>query len=525
MKDSQWIVTVPPPTPNGGLHVGHLGGPYLSADVFAKQLQLREEVCAVTTFSDVNQSYVRVTAERQGRDPAHLAHQWSLDIHDTMKLFHIDIDEFPEPDARNCDLVRMFFLDLYERGMLVRKNFPAFFASDRGVLLDEAGVAGYCPRCLDQCKCGICESCGFINDATTLIGPRDTVTDSRNLEVRHVPLLVFEMERFRKKLQEFYSANARLRPRYQWLVWDALAKPLPDFPVTLVGSWGIPINHADFPGQVINAWPELVVHQLIDHKHRYPHQSDIPKVVNFLGFDNSYFYAILHVALLMAAGEDVWLPRSSITNEFYNLDHSKFSTSKGHVLWARDLATRYPTDLIRFHTMLNSPGFEKANFNEEEMTAIVDSKLTQPWGAVSRAYNRLLRDGDVSGSVRPEIHRIGTAAVDRILTSLSLDRFHLRQAAEDLIHFLDYIGSEFSPGKSGAPEFAFILKAFAQAAFPLMPADGGRLFHALTGKDLRGLDMSVESMARAIPAGLFARPKPRAREPRPLAAMHGAATA
>jgi methionyl-tRNA synthetase len=226
-------------------------------------------------------------------------------------------------------------------------------------------------------------------------------------------------------------------------------------------------------------------------------------VVNFFGFDNSYFYAILHAALLIAAEQRAWLPYSTVTNEFYNLEHSKFSTSKDHVVWARDLAKRHSTDLIRFYAALNAPGWEKANFKEEEMTVVAATKLSEPWQAVTKAYGRLLAEGGDRGEVRREISSATAAIVSRILTSLSLERFNLRQAAQDLTHFLEYIRCEYCSEKSSAIELAFLLKAFAQASFPIMPAGGGRLFHALTGRGLDGLDVSPESIARPIPDDLF----------------------
>jgi methionyl-tRNA synthetase len=503
MSNTDWIVTLPPPTPNGGLHVGHLSGPFLAADAFAKQLRLLNQSCTVTTFSDVNQSYVRVTAERQNRDPAELAHHWSTDIRDTLKLFQMEADDFLEPDAQSCGFVRQFFLELYARGGLVRKNFPCFFSVDRGVFLDEAGVSGYCPRCLDQCKCGVCESCGFTNNAATLIAPRDTITESRALEVRLVPLMVLETEHCKQDLRNFYQTHARFRTRYTWLAEDALRDPLPDFPITVVGSWGIPINHQEFPGQVINAWPELVVHQLYGHKRYYPDASRLPRVVNFFGFDNSYFYAILHAALLVASGQSEWLPYATVTNEFYNLEHSKFSTSKDHVIWARDLAGRYSTDIIRFYAALNAPGWEKANFREAEMAAVAEVRLQRPWQVVTERYAGALTSRTDLGEVRPEIRAMVTSILTTILTSLSIDRFNLRQAADDLTHFLEYIRGEYSTLQPKPIEFAFVLKVFAQAAATIMPADSGRLFRALTGRDIASLDLSAEIFARPIPNDLF----------------------
>ncbi|MGD5570934.1 class I tRNA ligase family protein, partial [Xanthomonas citri pv. citri] len=114
-----------------------------------KQLKLRGGTYAYTTFSDVNQSYVRVTAERQKVRPLELAQQCSADIHETMARYRVEVSEFAIPDGAECEQVRQFFLELYRRGILGRKEFPTFFSPDRGVALDEAGVSGYCPKCLD----------------------------------------------------------------------------------------------------------------------------------------------------------------------------------------------------------------------------------------------------------------------------------------------------------------------------------------------------------------------------------------
>lgn len=505
MSNPDWIVTLPPPTPNGGLHVGHLSGPFLAADVFAKYTRLTGGRCVVNTFSDVNQSYVRVTAERQQRDPRELAHHWTLDIQATLQQFGCDVDDFLEPDSQSCAFVRSFFLRLNEKGILGKRNFPSFFSEERGCFLDEAGVSGFCPRCLDSCKCGICESCGFINNPRTLLEPRDTITASQALIVREVPVMVFEMEPFRSRLAAFYRNRACCRTRYKWLAEEALSQPLPAFPITLQGDWGIPVNHSEFPGQVINAWPELVVHQLYGHKRSIAaKRGESPRVVNFFGFDNSYFYATLHAALLIAAGEDAWLPYATITNEFYNLEHSKFSTSNQHVIWASDLAGRVAPDLIRYFGALNAPGWEKSNFNEDDMARVLTKRIVEPWSEIETCYSA------APDQASPPAHddaplQPARIALRGICRSYGLDRFNLRQAAEDISHLLAYIRYRATSGSASKAELAYYLKCFAQAAFPVMPHGAATLYHALTGQKLKQFDVRPEPIARAVPAGLFYR--------------------
>ncbi|MEQ8966364.1 MAG: class I tRNA ligase family protein [Azospirillaceae bacterium] len=483
------IVTLPPPTPNGGLHVGHIAGPFLAADVFAKAHKQAGKAVFVTTYNDSNQSYVRVTAERQGVDPMTLALGNGRDIVETLGLYGSDIDAYVQPDADSDRFARELFLRLHADGALVAKDMPFFWSPARGAFLDEAGVTGFCPVCLDACKCGVCEGCTTVTTAKTILAPRDTVTGDTDLEIRRVRVLVLEVERWRDAIAAFYAANPRFRPRYRWVVEDALAAGrLADFPVTLPGDWGIAVEHPDFPGQVINAWAEVMADLLYCYR-RAAEETEAPRppaVVNFFGHDNSYFYAIVHVALHAAAGETAWLPHATVINEFYNLDNAKFSTSAGHVLWARDLVARHDPDLIRFFLALHSPGFEKGNFTEAEMTAVIETEVASVWHRLATALNEAAGARPLAGAApEPVLADAAGRAVRRVARSYAVERFHLRQAAEDLLHLLRF-AAERAGAIDAAPDptaraagVVALLHGFAEAAYPVMPAAAARLGAAL----------------------------------------------
>src|SRR4051812_44124005 len=112
MPQDEYIITLPPPTANGGLHVGHISGPFLAADVFYKYHRLAGHRCVATSYSDVNQSYVRVTAERQKRDPRELARHWTRDIRETLEIYGSNVDELYYPDETSEAFVRETFLRL-----------------------------------------------------------------------------------------------------------------------------------------------------------------------------------------------------------------------------------------------------------------------------------------------------------------------------------------------------------------------------------------------------------------------------
>ncbi|MBL4898055.1 MAG: class I tRNA ligase family protein [Colwellia sp.] len=470
-----FIVTLPPPTPNGGLHVGHMAGPFLAADIFTKAAQASGKTVHVLSYSDSNQSYVRATAEKQNRDPKELASFWTQDILETLDIYGCQVDNYFEPHPASDGFVRDTLLRLYEQGLLKKKSYPFFYLPEQGVFLDEAGASGHCPRCLDDCKCGICEACGFPTQADTLINPRATNDPSLEIELRHVEVLVLELEAWRGSLRRFHDFSDAIRPKYRWLVDDVLAGPLPDFPITVPGSWGIAADHPDLPNQVINAWPELVLDFVYGYQKVAPQGGPTPKIVNFFGYDNSYFYAIVHVALLHAAELQRFLPHATMVNEFYNLENAKFSTSRGHLIWARDMAQSYPPDLIRFYTALSSPGFEQGNFSETDMREVIQRRLLAPFQSIAAAAPVLDEAIEPSATVRQIMHGLST----RVAESYQLHRFNLRHAAEDALKGLNAIQTCLSKGDLSRGELVLLLDCWGQSIAPLMPAVATSLRHSL----------------------------------------------
>ncbi|MEO8153336.1 MAG: class I tRNA ligase family protein [Rhizobacter sp.] len=504
---TSFVVTLPPPTPNGGLHVGHLSGPFLSADAFSRAARLQGSKVFTSCYSDVNQSYVRVTALRQKRDPHELADHWTNDIVATLDEASIEVDDYFPVDGASRESVQRLFHDLYARGVLVKKPFPVFRSSLTGEFLDEAGVSGHCPKCLSQSKCGICESCSSVNDPSTLLNPSVTLTGEKTLRVEQVEVMVLELERFRQNIASVYERNPRFRPRFRWVVEDALKHKLPDFPVTMPGTWGFPVGHADFAGQVINAWPEIMAQQIYSYKRalvRDPSLGAQPAFVNFYGFDNAYFYAIVHAALMTIVDDGRWLPYGALNNEFYNLDHQKFSTSNNHAIWSRDLLKRHSTDAIRFYAAWNHPGFEKANFNEGDMVKVLDRGLRRLWGSIASQYNaRIAGFEGPAGEASSAAVNVGRAALERIFDGYSLERFHLRQAAEDILHLMEYIEAQLRHGDAYLGDVAHLLRCLAVALVPIAPDAGGALHQNLAGAPAVRVDERHALYLCKLPLALF----------------------
>jgi methionyl-tRNA synthetase len=502
------IITAPPPTPNGDLHVGHLSGPFLAADVFCRFVRAKGGQTAFASYSDDNQSYVETTAARLGEAPEALCKRCTEEIQNTLAAARIEMDGYFRTDADHSAYTCRFLKELFARGVLKLKEKEFYFSPETQSYLFEAFLTGYCPECLAETKGGICETCGHPNNFTEILQPRATLKPDARLVKKMVPVVVLELEQFRERLKAFYrDKQGHWRPHILRLVQECLEKPLPDFPITYPHSWGIP---APFPGtenQVINAWPELLTgliksttavarqkgqaagaDDIWQHEHGW-------QLVQFFGYDNSFFYTFVHLSLLMAYEGWYVLPSTMLINEFYEFDNYKFSTSKNHVIWARDLLEKHGIYYARFYLALTNPSFQKANFTTEEMSKLVPDKLIEPWARMSGNMNRLLTAVRFvhGASYRPtaEGARQIQTVIRRYERFYEIDTMNLREAAETLTHVLEWVSrrseflaNEFSRGSEAinprlAADLWALVAALSSILWPLMPEFAARLRIAL----------------------------------------------
>lgn len=444
------VIIAPPPTPNGDLHVGHVAGPYLAGDVFARYLRSRGEPVIYATGTDDSQTYVVATARRQGRRPEELATRCWEEIRLTLEAAGIAVDGYAPYDERYRQTTLSFVSDLHAAGRLRLRTVKLPYSPGSGEYLMEGLVSGDCPVCLAESRGGLCESCGHPNNFDELLSPRSTVDPDDQMTTREVSLLVLPLEEYRDRLTAYYARRApRWRPHIRQLMQEVLARPLPDFPVTYPYHWGIPAPFPETPGQVINAWVEgmpasmyctaFAAEQLggpvrpADELWRAEEQA---RVVYFLGFDNAYFWGVTHLALLMAHDGRYALPDTIVSNEFYELENEKFSTSKGHVVWTRDLLRQVPRDLVRFYLALTSPEHQRTNFAHGALVKVAGERLVRPWNlmaeALTAALHRLTRPGQTLPVPPIAVARAGLM-VDRFATCYELETFSLTRAADLIV--------------------------------------------------------------------------------------------
>lgn len=462
------LIIPPPPTSNGDLHVGHLAGPYLSSDIHARYLRACGRRVIYATGTDDSQTFVVASARRGGTTPQALATKCWYDIRRSLEIAGCSLDGYMRMDERYNARVVDFVTRLHEKGKFRLKTVRLPYSEASGEYLMEGLVAGDCPVCLAWSRGGCCEDCGQPNNFDQLLNPRSTVDPSDPLTFREATVLVFPMEEYRAQLTAYYDAReARFRPHMMQLVREVLAKPLPDYPVTYPHDWGIPAPFAETPNQVINAWVEGMPASMMctfaaaeamglpeapsDELWRAEHGAT---PVYFYGFDNVWYWGMTDLALMFAHEGRYVIPDTYVCNEFYELEHDKFSTSKGHVIWMRDLLLDVPRDLARFYLAITSPEHQRTNFTRSAPLKVGEDRLVGPWNrivaALDEAVTRLELEGRSLTVPAGALERAGTV-VERFRIFYELRDFSPSRAADAIVSQLGRLERRLANGALAGP--------------------------------------------------------------------------
>lgn len=500
------FVTATPPTPNGDLHVGHLAGPYLGADVFRRYRTACGDDVVFVTSTDDHQTYLERKAEVRGERPEQTAGFFADKIRRTLSLAAVEVDAFTQPVTSSVHdrFVGDVFRRLVASGAVQPRETPVFRCDPCGRVLVDYDCQGRCGTCGEACDVGICEECGHPSSPLTLTDPLCTRCGTTPV-LTTITRLCVDLEDHRGAL-EGYHARVRSRPRTR-VLWEQLAADrLPVVPVAHPGSWGIPCDVGGFeahrwwgmaemgPGYVATAQSLADARREPDGWRRY--WSDDAEIIQFFGFDNSYWQTVIHPTLFMGAGWPV--ADHFVVNEFYLLDGVKFSSSKNHAVWGADLLDRVPADVLRYHVSVTAPEDVQTNFTLAEFAARVNAELA---GDAQRALATLFAraaSGAHGGS--GALTNAAVAAAERIGGWLEPAAFSLRQAMQTWHGAL--MGLAAGAADAGGDDAASALAVMASAAAPVMPTVAARVW-AATGAPgdvaVYPWAMPVRLSARAVP--------------------------
>ncbi|MEV7727404.1 class I tRNA ligase family protein [Streptomyces sp. NPDC101733] len=529
-----------PPTPNGDLHLGHLSGPYLGADAFTRYQRMTGAEAYHLTGSDDYQSYVIGAARKDGRTPAETAAHYSAEIAETLRLMDIPLDQYTvtdqDPDYREG--LKDFFGKVVASGEVAVAEHDALYDATTGQYLYELDVKGGCPGCARPTSGNICEECGEPNTVADLVDARSNLSE---VAPRRAPAARWSLplHAYAGEVRAHHRLG-RVPARLRELADRLFRRPALDIPLTHPSGWGVEPREGDTEGQVIWVWPEMsygFLHgiQSLGSRLGRPWKAADPtadwKIVHFFGYDNSFYHAVLYPVLYKLAFPG-WNPDIDYhVNEFYLLEGEKFSTSRRHAIWGKEILNEDTVDSVRYFLASTRPEGLRTDFRRAAYEATLDETLIGTWqrwlnGLGARVVKHHDGTAPDAGNWTPEhtafLAKLGSRLA-AVTAALDNDGFSLAQAAAELDgivadtvrfaraegHLTDAPGWDSENRTATALELA-AARLLAHAAVPVMPRFAARLAAAL-GLDApstwpRTVDLLTPGTPVALADAVFFRP-------------------
>ncbi|HTZ43399.1 MAG TPA: class I tRNA ligase family protein [Jatrophihabitans sp.] len=482
---TRYIVTASPPNPNGDLHLGHLSGPFLGADVQARYLKNQGHDVTHVLYIDEHSCYVPRRARELGADAHETAHVLGSRIEQTLALANMtpDLCGRPHRDGWHDEIVQRYFSRLWDAGKLAVTETDVYYCPVDDCYLYEAEIRGACHHCHAPADGFYCEECGRPQESGRLADGHCTRCGGEP-ELRSHRRISFPLEDYRQQLTEYFS-ELPMRPRLREYLDRMFAQPLPDTPISRIGDYGVPVPLADWQGHYLDTWYSGIWGYIAatEGAHRVANrgigeaawsQPDT-EVHEFLGFDCSFSHAILWPAFALALG--LPLPVRFNTNEFYKLEGGKFSTSRGYAIWGGEFLSRVPADSLRYHLCLTGPEIEQTNFAMVDFEKTVAETLVDGLQVIVRAFDDAACTGGADGTLAGLVAALGAEVGEQLAprafspaaAAAAIREFAVTRRAE----VLAAVGSA-SPGarRQALAELALIVE-------PIMPGWAGDLLAGL----------------------------------------------
>ena len=420
----QILVAVAWPYANGPLHLGHVAGCYLAADVFARYHRLKGNRVLMVSGSDSHGTPITVRAEQEGVTPQEILDRYHAMFLDTWERLGITFDLFTTTHTENHQaVVHDIFRVLRERGYIYPDSMLLAYCGQCDRFLPDRYVEGTCPLCgHDKARGDQCDSCGRTLDSKDLVLPR-CVLCGTNPEFRESEHLFLKLSAFQQPLLEWVKQQSHWRPNVLNFTRRYLEDGLKDRAITRDLTWGIPVPLEGYENKRIYVWFEAVIGYLSaavewSQRAESPDQwEDFWKDPNsksyyFIGKDNIPFHSIIWPAMLMGYG-GLNLPYDVPANEFLSLEAQKFSTSQNWAVWVPDYLSRYDPDPLRYLLSINMPESSDSDFSWAEFVRRNNDELVATYGnLVHRVLSFTYRNFDGKIPVPGPMRAVDQALLD-----------------------------------------------------------------------------------------------------------------
>jgi methionyl-tRNA synthetase len=410
-RRERYLVTSALPYANGPLHVGHMVGAYLPADVFVRYLKARGHEVVYVCGTDEHGVPITLTAERESKSPREVVDYWYAHMKETFRRFGIGFDNFSRTSTElHAANTQLFYRKLKEGGYVSEAESKQMYSPTEGRFLPDRYVEGTCPVCgYKEARGDQCDNCGSWYEAFELIEPHSKITGGP-VEVRETTHLYLDLPKFSERLKAWIADQKHWRTQVKNFVLGMIESGLERRPITRDILWGVPVPEPGFEDKRFYVWFDAPIGYVSStmewadrdgepDRWREYWQEPYTRLIHFIGKDNTVFHAVVWPAMLMGVGEDgeepYVLPYDVAANEFMNLEvvvdgerrEMQMSTSRNLAVWLHEVLDRFPTDPLRFYLASILPETSDVAFSWREFQARVNSDLI---GNLGNYINRVL---------------------------------------------------------------------------------------------------------------------------------------
>ena len=441
------LVTCALPYANGPVHIGHLAGVYVPADIYVRYLRMRGEEVLYVCGSDEHGVPITIKARQLGCTPQDIVDKYHKIIDESFKGLGINFDIYGRTSSKVHEKnASEFFRKLYDEGKFITRESEQYYDPEAKTFLADRYIVGTCPKCGAEGAYGDqCEKCGSTLSPEELINPKSKLSGAEPIKKKttHWYLPLQDYEQWLR--QWILEGHKEWRSNVYGQVKSWLDGGLQPRAVTRDLDWGVPVPVEGAEGKVLYVWFDAPIGYISNTQELLPDswekwwKSEDTRLVHFIGKDNIVFHCIVFPAMLKAYGDGYILPDNVPANEFLNLEGDKISTSRGWAVWAHEYLKDFPgkQDVLRYVLTANAPETKDNDFSWKDFQARNNSELVAIFGnfvnrAVVLTHKYFGGKVPAAGELQP-VDTEALAQIPQLKASLekNIEGYHFREALKD----------------------------------------------------------------------------------------------
>lgn len=457
-KYKRHLVTAALPYANGAVHIGHLAGVYVPADIYCRYLRMRGEDVRFICGSDEHGVPITIKAKQNNCTPQEIVDKYHHIIKDSFERLGITFDIYSRTSsAIHHKTAAEFFRKLYDQGNFIEKESEQYYDEEAGQFLADRYITGTCPKCSAENAYGDqCEKCGSTLSPTELINPRSTLSGNTPV-MKKTSHWYLPLDQYEPWLKEWIlEGHKEWKTNVYGQCKSWLDGGLQPRAVSRDLDWGVPVPVEGAQGKVLYVWFDAPIGYISNTIELMPDEwetwwkSEDTKLVHFIGKDNIVFHCIVFPSMLKAFGDGYILPENVPANEFLNLEGNKISTSRNWAVWLHEYLEEFPgkEDVLRYVLCANAPETKDNDFTWKDFQTRNNSELVGIFGNfVNRAVvlTHKYFGGEVPSAANLEqADKEVLAAIPAIRTSIeqNLETYHFREAMREAMN-LARLGNKY----------------------------------------------------------------------------------